>query len=406
MERLNRISARGFRSIQDAKDLELGNLNVLVGPNGAGKSNLLLWLRMAAAMMGGDFQRFVARNGGMSGLLTGGLKETKEMRGRLVFQDGEFRFVLGAAGDDLVFQDEQLLLRGQWYVEETRRVLLEYLENLVDWAGGSGTTAVVREADLPTIAHDAGYDVESLPSGDGVRFRFSEIHRESEAIGVMDEVLEPISSWRRYHFADTGSTSGLRREQRVRDNLRLQEDGGNLASVLRDLHASNPRRYREIVETVRLAAPSFGNFVTRPDPGERAALEWVRAGYPDHVLGSGELSDGVLRFICLTTLLLLERPQGPDLVMIDEPELGLHPFALELLAEMLRAASEERQIVVSTQSADLVSHFTPEEVIVVEADDGISTFRRLDSGSLKDWLEDYSLGALWQMGVVGGGPAP
>ena len=337
----------------------------------------------------------------MNALLTGGLKETQEVQGRLVFEDAEFRFVLAAAGDDLVFQGEELL----WLcdVEQVRDEFVEYLENQISYVGGSGS--VGEDADLSTIAGATGYDVAYLPSGEGIHFRSSEVHKESEAIGAFD-VLESISAWRRYHFADTGSTSGLRREQRVRDNLRLQEDGGHLSSVLRDLHNTNPRRYREIVETVRLAAPSFGNFVIRPDPGERAALEWVRAGYPDHVLGPGELSDGVLRFICLTTLLLQERPRGPDLVMIDEPELGLHPFALELLAETLHAASEERQIVVSTQSADLVSHFAPEEVIVVEADGGISTFRRLDSSSLKDWLEDYSLGALWQMGVVGGGPAP
>ena len=401
MERLNRISVRGFRSIREAGGLELGKLNVLVGSNGAGKSNLLLWLRMVAAMMGGELQVFVARNGGVNALLTGGLKETQEVQGRLVFEDAEFRFVLGAAGDDLVFRSEELL----WLcdVEQVRDEFVEYLENQISHVGGSGS--VGEDADLPTIAGATGYDVAYLPSGEGIHFRSSEVHKESEAIGAFD-VLEPMSAWRRYHFADTGSRSGLRHEQGVRDNLRLQEDGGNLASVLRDLHTSNARRYREIVETVRLAAPSFGNFVIRPDPGERAALEWVRAGYPDHVLGAGELSDGVLRFICLATLLLQERPREPELLMIDEPELGLHPFALELLAEMLHAASEVRQIIVSTQSADLVSHFAPEEVIVVEADDGMSAFRRLDSSSLKDWLEDYSLGALWQMGVVGGGPAP
>ena len=401
MERLNRISVRGFRSIREVRGLELGKLNVLVGANGAGKSNLLLWLRMAAAMIGGDLQVFVARNGGVNALLTGGLKETQEVHGRLVFEDAEFRFVLAAAGDDLVYQSEELLYLCD--VEQVRDEFLEYRENLISYGGGPGS--VGGSADLPTIARETGYDVAYLPSGEGIHYRSSDVHKESEAVGAFD-VLEPISAWRRYHFADTGSTSGLRHEQRVRDNLRLQEDGGNLASVLRALHIGHSRRYREIVETVRLAAPSFGNFVIRPEPGERVAIEWVRAGYPDHVLGAGELSDGVLRFICLATLLLQERPREPDLVMIDEPELGLHPFALELLAEMLHAASEERQIVVSTQSADLVSHFAPEDVLVVEADNGVSTFRRLDSSSLKDWLEDYSLGALWQMGVVGGGPAP
>lgn len=401
MERLKSISVRGFRSIREVQDLELGKLNVLVGANGAGKSNLLLWLRMVAAMTGGELQVFVARNGGVNGLLTGGVKETQEIQGRLVFEDAEFRFALALVGDDLAYQSEELLFLCD--VEQVRDEFAEYLEDLVSFGGGP--RSVAGSADLPTIARETGYDVAYLPSCEGVHFRSSEIHRESEAIEAFD-VLEPVSAWRRYHFADTGSTSGLRHEQRVKDNVRLQEDGGNLASVLRALHSGHSRRYREIVETVRLAAPSFGNFLIRPDPGERVALEWVRAGYPDHVLGAGELSDGVLRFICLATLLLQEKRQGPELLMVDEPELGLHPFALELLAELLHAASEEQQIFVSTQSAELVSHFDPEEVIVVEADAGITGFRRLDSTSLGDWLEDYSLGALWQMGVVGGGPTP
>ena len=193
----------------------------------------------------------------------------------------------------------------------------------------------------------------------------------------------------------------------MRDNLRLKGDGGNLAPFLRHLRERHAREYRRIVDTVRVVAPFFGDFVYREDLGmdDRVELEWCHASDPDTVLGPQHMSDGTLRLVCLATLLLQPTELQPGLILIDEPELGQHPAALTVLSEVLRTASDERQVVVATQSADLVSEFDPEEVVVVDRKDGASVFRRLDSEDLRDWLEDYALGDLWKMNVIGGRPA-
>lgn len=154
-----------------------------------------------------------------------------------------------------------------------------------------------------------------------------------------------------------------------------------------------------------MVAPFFGDFVYRREPGERVDLEWFQAGDPDTPMSPRQLSDGTLRFICLATLLLQPVQLQPDPILIDEPELGLHPFALVLLGELLRQAAEQRQLIVSTQSVDLVNELSPEDIVVVSLKKGASTFERFDAEQLQDWLADYTLGELWKMNVIGGRPS-
>ncbi len=154
-----------------------------------------------------------------------------------------------------------------------------------------------------------------------------------------------------------------------------------------------------------MVAPFFHDFVDRKEPDERIELEWFQVDDPDTPLSPRQLSDGTLRFICLATLLLQPRELQPATIVIDEPELGLHPFALVVLASLLQQASDRKQIIASTQSVDLVNQLAPEDVIVTETHHGASVFHRLDASSLEDWLRDYSLGELWKMNVVGGRPS-
>lgn len=220
-----------------------------------------------------------------------------------------------------------------------------------------------------------------------------------------EQHVSRLDNWRVYHFHDTSDTAAVKQIHPSNDNLRLKPDAANLAPYLAYLKANSPDAYRNIVDTIRLAAPFFGDFVIRDPLPAHVELEWTEQGDPDTPYRAHVLSDGTLRFICLTTLLLQPAFRLPDTVLIDEPELGLHPYAISLLAEMLKQAAETKQVIVSTQSVELLNHFEPEDVVVVEREGDASVFKRLDAQELADWLEDYSLGELWQRNVFGGRPA-
>ena len=372
MARINRITIRGFKSILALDDFKLRPLTVLIGPNGSGKSNLLAAFRMLSALAQGRFQLFVRKEDGPDALLFGGRKRTATICTKVVFDGGRYCYELTAepAGDILVIRNERLDAPGLRAEEET------------SFGAMTGTAA--------TYEGPGGFS-ESLLSNASIQDAFP------------TRLVSEIQRWRVFHFQDTSREAPVRNSVAVRDNLCLRENGGNLAPFLRHLKERYPESHRRIVEAVRLAAPFLDGFVHREDPGERMELEWFHRDVGrDTPFGPRQLSDGTLRYICLATLLNQPEHLQPDPIIVDEPELGLHPYALALLAETLKQASSNRQIIVSTQSADLVSELAPEDVVTVERRDGESSFERLDGERLAEWLEEYTLGDLWRMNVVGG----
>ena len=362
MARLDRFDVRGFKSLRALDDFEPRSLNVLIGPNGAGKTNFIDLFRLLARVAEGRLQVFVAEQDGPDGLLFGGRKRTERIEAEFQFGEDAYFFSLLPVGGRLVFGSEEMR-----------------------FISGNSPTY--------TNSLGSGHAESGLEAASG------------KSLGsIASYVRKAIAGWRVFHFHDTSATAPVRQTQGLRDNLLLKPDAGNLGAFLRRLRERYPDHYRQIVEVVRLAAPFFGDFVYRRDTGDSMELEWFEADDPDTVLGPRQFSDGTLRFICLATLLLQPVELQPELILIDEPELGLHPYALTLLAEMLQHASDSRQIIASTQSADLVSEFDPEDVVVVDRKEGASTFTRLDQDDLREWLEDYALGDLWKMNIFGGRP--
>jgi predicted ATPase len=212
-----------------------------------------------------------------------------------------------------------------------------------------------------------------------------------------------MKSWRRFHFNDTGKSAPAKQKRKIDDNRALRAEGDNLAPFLFALQTTAPGAYRRIVEAVRAVAPFFDDFVLTPDAVNPEVIQLVWRHRTDDALFTVDvLSDGTLRFVCLATLLL--QPVLPSLVVIDEPELGLHPFAITQLAALIRAAASKTQILLATQSVTLLDQFHAGEVIVAERDNGESTFRRLDEKALEEWMQAYSLGELWLKNVLGGRP--
>ena len=368
MSKLNSITIRGYRSIKNAT-LELRPLNVLIGANGAGKSNLISFFKMMNELMAERLQQYVASTGHATSNLHFGPKVTPQLEAELTFEtdtedvDTYTMRLFHAAGDSLIFAQERLSFLTPGY--ENPRV-----EEL---GPGHKETLIGRAA------------------------------RDGEPTAKVFRHL--LNHCRVFHFHDTGPTSRVRNYCYVGDNRWLMPDAGNLAAVLFWLSTESPAAYDRILGTIRQVAPFFHDFELDPNgPGEKSIiLNWRHRG-SDLIFGPHQLSDGTLRAICLISLLMQPPDRLPLLIVIDEPELGLHPYALDILASLCRAASEHVQILISTQSSAFVNHFYPEDIVVVERDGESSRFDRPDSEKLAAWLGDYSLGEVWEKNIIGGSP--
>jgi predicted ATPase len=364
MPKLEKITVRGFKSIEKLEDFQLGSLNVLIGANGAGKSNFVDFFRMLRAMVEQRFQLFVGKNGPADGYFYNGVAFTKRIEAELSFGANRYQFALEptAEGTLLISQEQtQYIPHGAW-----KTISVGQFES------------VLRPQE------------DEIPDGESWR-------RPNYF------VAKSVSSWQVYHFHDTSMTAGMRRDVGVEQSAALLPDASNLAAFLLHLRQANAQSYQLLRKTLQRIAPYFDDFelrVTKSAPQDTVRLTWRRRG-SDYVFSPGHFSDGTIRFLCLATVLLQTHP--PTTIVLDEPELGLHPEALSVLAGLIRAASARMQIILATQSPGLLSEFEPEEIITVDQVNGASQFRRLDSVELAGWLDDFTVGELWQKGTIQGG---
>lgn len=376
-ERLTHLSVSGFRSIRWL-DLELGDLTVLVGANGAGKSNFVAFFHLLSSILSERLQQYVLARGGASSVLHYGPKLMGFIRAKLAFSGekgtSSYRFSLGFAEPDrLVFWEEVL----EFHPE----------------SGPGPFNRVINSGAVETNLK-----------------RYAAFDGEPELQAAARVFLKRLQDLRVYHFHDTSETAAIRLTQDIGDNRVLGRNGENLAAFLYMLQQSYPAHYDRILATVRLAVPYLQDLVLEPDPPNRTRirLRW-RDRSSDHEFGAHQLSDGSLRAIALITALLQPEELLPALIAIDEPELGLHPSAVQTVATLIQSVASKRQVVVATQSSRLIAAFAPEDVVVVERFEdesgrGESTFERLSRERLGDWVNDYDLGQLYDMNVTGGGP--
>lgn len=354
-DQLSHLVIEGYKSIAKC-DLKMGCLNVLIGANGAGKSNFISFLRLIATILDERLQLRVSKAGGPDALLHFGRKKTDVLKGELYFGNNGYKFALEPTNDNrMMFQHEAL-----------------YWNN----AEGEGSNAGHFESEATTL--NAGLEGSTLPS---------------------------MRRWRVYHFHDTSESAKVKQIHRINDNDYLREDGANLAAFLYRLQKNYPSHYKRIVRTIKMVAPFFTDFYLRPTPdnSDSIQLEWVE-GEQDIPFKASELSDGTLRFILLATVLLQPEAFMPSSVIVDEPELGLHPYAINVLAELIKSVSSQHQLIISTQSVELMNQFDAEDLVVVDKVKGASEFKRLNDVDYEEWLEDYSLGELWKKNLLGGRP--
>ncbi|MBL4883982.1 MAG: AAA family ATPase [Planctomycetaceae bacterium] len=369
MRQLNKITLKGFKSIK-SMEIELGQLNVLIGANGAGKSNFISFFKMLNEMVGGRLQQYIATSGRAQSLLHFGAKVTPQIEAKLEFDavNGKNTYqirLFHAAGDTLIFAEEKLAYTELKHAKYTNQVEL------------------------------------------GAGHQESRINKEVEEDKPMISVLRHLlSNCRVFHFHDTSATARARQYCYVGDNRWLMPDAGNLAAILYELkNKESTIAYRRIVSTIRRIAPFFDDFDLEPTgvSNKEIILNW-RQKNSDQIFGPHQLSDGTLRVISLVTLLLQPVENLPNVIIVDEPELGLHPAAKTIVAGLFKKASHHCQVIIATQSSSFLDSFDAEDVIVVDRDEKSSSFKKLDTTALKEWLEEYSVGQLWEKNVLGGGP--
>ena len=371
MAKLQNIQISGFKSISSLYpvSLDVGDVTIILGANGSGKSNLISFFKMLNFMMSGSFQNFIETNGGSQIFLHYGSKSTSEIKGSLTFLEGkskksEYKFAISyAQGDNLVITSEQ------------------------------------------TAIH---FNSEVRPSVRDLEVNFKESvlvdNTDNKVLKVMRKIL---AGCKVYQFHDSSNTSAMRNSCYVEVNNYLQAEANNIAAFLYRIKNEFPSDYSRIVSYIKLIVPQFGDFYLEP-VNNRILLKWVDDSGSDYIFLPHQFSDGSMRFIAMATLLLQPKVLMPKMIIIDEPELGLHPYAITQLAEMIREASNNSQIIVATQSTLLIDEFDLNDIAVVESekdeDKYHTVIKRLDKSSFEVWMNDYTISQMWEKNVFGGRP--
>ena len=349
---LNRIIIDGYKSIHHV-DLELRPINILIGSNGVGKTNFISFFRLINIIYEQRLYNYTMQNSAER-LFHYGRKQTKALKGYLEFGDNAYGVTLQARDNGSLF-----------------------------------------------IAEESSYyqlSCYSMSNIDESYIKDSTTYRDKW-------LREYLQSYKIFHFHDTSKGAPLRSSANINDNRFLKTDGSNLPAFLYMLQEKYPKTLKRIELTIRSVMPYFGNFALAPSLLDESQinLQWSDMENNEKYFDANDLSDGSIRFIALATL--LQQPTLPKVIIIDEPELGLHPTAIVKLAGMIKSvASRDCQVIISTQSVNLINNFDAEDIITVDRKDRQSSFNRLNNDTLQSWLNDYSLGELWTKSIINGQP--
>lgn len=380
--RIEYVRIQGFRSLADVELSGIPKAAVLIGANGSGKSNFIRFFEMLSWMLGPRrLAEFVASRGGADDQLHGGNRRTPRIEAevRLRTDEGrnDYRFMLSRAQPDhFIFAEEAF-----------RFVDSNDLPPSTNWyyLGSGHLEAKIVEASQPPSS-SAHYSLDWL---------------EANPL-TAERIINRLRRCSVYQFHDTSDESNFKKKWDAEDNHQLRSDGGNLAAVLYRLEQEDVRVYEDICWQIGRVLPGFDRFAIEEEYG-KVLLRW-KAKWSDKTFGAHVTSDGSLRAFALVTLLRMPTDMLPDVVLLDEPELGLHTSAVGLIGGMIASRSHERQIIVATQSPHLVDTFAIDQVFVMDLKEGQTLCRKLDPDAYKQWIEHYSTGELWEKNILGGRP--
>lgn len=363
---LKRIRVEGFKSIKQL-DLLMGDINILIGANGAGKTNLISLFAFLGHLSQGKLQQYVKTEGGAESFFHFGTRNTERIKLDLEIGNNSYsvEFLPNRDDDSLVFDVESCRMnspgRSPWNLRSRKGESGLAMENLSD--------------------QDVKYHTKKY-----------------------------LDQCRVYHFDDTSSQARFKTRSGLDNYYYLEEDAANIAPFLYNLknsrHEEDQQSYKQIVCAIQSVAPFFHDFYLEPTGkrgDENILLRWMHTNHRSP-FSVNVLSNGTARFVCLATLLLQPEFTRPDTIIFDEPELGLHPAALCVLADIIRSVSVKTQVICSTQSVIFANFFSPGDFIVTELRGGVSVFERLDRERVEQWLDEYGMGDIWSKNLIGGRP--
>jgi len=369
------IKIANFKSIYRA-DVQLNNLNILIGQNGAGKSNFISFFKFLERLSEQQLAQYIFQSGGINSFLHKGFEESQEIRFNLELNSGNPNY--------LNIYEVKIISDGENYIIDSEE--FGYWEkHSYDSPFLNSTHTQSKEARLKTTANSKYFKNK-----------------------ISQYIYNYLKKLKLFHFHDTSDNAAIKLPQPIDDAYFFKNEGQNLAPYLAFIKSFDYDLYLKIAETIRLVFPSFHDFVLEESPYAKGkiVLRWTEKS-SENIYSVKQMSDGTLRFICLVVLLSDTIPNGnqPKTIILDEPELGLHPFAIHILAELIQKTALNRQIIIATQSVNLINHFTPEDLLVVERNEkDQTTFKRVAEENFNSWLEDYTLGQLWENNFFGGRP--
>lgn len=362
---IEQITIKNYKSIREIERLPLRRINVLIGENGAGKSNFISFFEMLNAIYERRFGQYVLQRGGIGRFFNFHAQTDESIFCMVDFNN------LNAVSLNII-------------PSQTGKGIISNFSHFFN--GHADKDKDYRKWHDITLDRDV--EESDIQSNFSKRMRY---------------VKKQLASLKVYHFHDTSLKSPMRGPSVMGDYEMLRSDASNLAAWLYRLKHTDITGFQLIEGTLKSVAPYFRKFHLEPDAINplQIKLEWEEED-SDRYLDGYSFSDGTIRFVALAALLLSE--QRPDVILIDEPELGLHPAAMTKLAAMIRRASQTSQIIVSTQSAAFIDEFDSEDIVVAERNEEGAVFHRLDNIKLDSWRSNYSLGELWRKNVLGGRP--
>jgi predicted ATPase len=354
---LDSITIKGFKSFKNLENFPMKNLNILVGANGAGKSNFLDFFEMIGWMIRADnLQEYVAIKGGAEELIFN--------------KDGE----IGAISSILKFSSSERKTEYRFQLSRDEKNALVFTHE--------------------SYKDDHHYKGEILGVG----------HKEAKINQIKHIVKKTLNECNVHQFHNTSPYGPMGSGSFIGDNVFLKQNGQNIASVLYDLKTNNIENYNEIVRNIQLVLPIFGDFELHPK-NNRVTLQWRRKGERNKFFGVNLTSDGTLRLIALITLLCMPENRISNILLLDEPELGLHPYAIEIVAELIKRFAVNKQVILATQSPQILNYFDIDNIIITEITENEgSALKRLSKNNYSEWLKNYQLGQMWQENIIGGNP--